>query len=162
MRTFHLTATGLLLSSLLACGGGGDATRWESRYDFATTPEAMCARVGDPLELRVCRADARFRVTRRQGTPSEVACASDRLDEMHAALRERTETMDHHVALANLPGFEPDETARLRRTSQTIMRLWDELQAGVCRGPGTPTSYAMPNTTDAHNTDNTLSSVRKL
>lgn len=162
MRTLHLTAAGLLLTSLLACGGGGDAHRWESRYDFATTPEAMCARVNDPLELRVCRAEARFRVTRRQGTAAEILCASDRLDEMHAALRERSETKDHHVALANLPGFEADEAARLRRTNETIMRLWDELQAGICRGPGTPSTYARPNASDAQNTETTVSATRKL
>lgn len=137
LRSLQPVVIALSLSSLLACGGGA-TQRWEAKYDFATTPEAMCGKVNDPLELRVCRAEARFRVTRRMGTPSEIVCASDRLDQMHAALRERSETLDHHVALANLPGFEPDEAARLRRTSQTIMRLWDEIQAGVCQAPSSP------------------------
>lgn len=145
LRPLHILAALTLLSGTVACGGAS-SQRWESKYDFASTPEAMCGRVNDPLELRVCRAEARLRVMRRLGNRDEVVCANDRLDQMHAALRERSEAKDHHVALANLPGFESDDEARSRRISQTIMRLWDELQAGVCQGP----SHSSGTTTQAN------------
>jgi hypothetical protein len=126
------TVVCLFFGASVGCGGGSPPAPAHSAQNVQETGEDWCRRAQDPTALKVCRAELKLRIARKDAPRTKLDCYDDRIGEIHAADRQRL-GMRQQLPDRVLVGVRTDDDSRrIADSERRISELWDQIQNGAC------------------------------